>query len=476
MAVTRLRDLDWITIKYKDIVALIAILVLLVIVGGGGFLFMRWRGNPQVQAERAISRAQKLVDGLDNPGLDPALRPTVNQSRTMLAQSRAEYGAGRYPKARQIATDVIETLKDLQGTSPASQKFATLVDMEGSVEIKRTGQHLFSGAKEQMILEDGDIVRTSQGSYAKIKYHNGQFQIIAPDSLVVIQALSSSPDGASRVEVALKQGFVETQTPETMTPRDESIIATDSTRVRPAPASRVAVAQLPTGDVATSIFSGSSQIEAGGRSQRVDAGLTGVSVLTTASGAATTEALVAPPVAEYPKDQQILRVEDPARTPLTFQWKGGSGGPVRFQISARPLFSSLLTPEQVIRENRLTVEGLPAGTYFWRVKSEGEASKTYWSPIYRFRLLQIYQRPKIQRDLKLIVDATAIGDGVILQGSTDPGVSVSVNDLEIPVNADGSFSKIFLFSDVGTQSVQVRAFDDEGNEKFWRKQFQSVAY
>ena len=74
------------------------------------------------------------------------------------------------------------------------------------------------------------------------------------------------------------------------------------------------------------------------------------------------------------------------------------------------------------------------------------------------------------------MDATPIGDGLILQGSTDPGVSVSVNDIEIPVSADGTFSKIILFADVGTQTVHVRAFDDEGNEKIWRKNFQSVAY
>jgi Glucodextranase, domain B len=74
------------------------------------------------------------------------------------------------------------------------------------------------------------------------------------------------------------------------------------------------------------------------------------------------------------------------------------------------------------------------------------------------------------------VDATPIGDGVILQGLTDPGVSVSVNDLEIPVNTDGSFSKIILFGEPGGHSIVVRAFDNEGNEQVWRKQFRPSAY
>ena len=201
-----------------------------------------------------------------------------------------------------------------------------------------------------------------------------------------------------------------------------------------------------------------------------------MSVVSSATGIAAPSPLVAPPVVEFPHDQQILRVDDPVRHPVTFEWQTTGTAGVRFQLSARPLFSSLITPEQTLTANRLTVDGLPAGTYYWRLRSEGDPKRSFWSPIYRFRLLQIYQRPKIQRDLRLTVDATPIGDGLILQGSTDPGVSVSVNDIEIPVSADGTFSKIILFADVGTQTVHVRAFDDEGNEKIWRKNFQSVAY
>ncbi len=475
MAKGRVRDLDWITVRYKDIFALIGVLVAVVAIGGGAFIYWRWHGNPQIQAERALTRAERMIETMDTPNLTAEVRATINQARNMLNQGRAEYQARHYPKALSIAKDVLATLKNIQIASPSAQKYAVLVDTEGSVEVKRTGQHLFSGAKEQMILEDGDIVRTGQNSYAKIKYHNGQVQIVNPDSLVVIQVMFTTSDGANRIEVALKQGFVETQTPKDMTPKDESIIATESTKVRPAPASRVGVAQTASGQVVTSVYSGSTEIEAAGQKETVEAGVSGASIITTSSGFSPRETLIAPPSAEYPKDQQVLRVDDPVRQTINFEWTGGTSK-AEFQISAKPLFSKLLAPDQLVTGGKITVDGLPAGTYYWRVRSEGPQKKTYWSPIYRFRLLQIYQRPKIKRDIKLTVDVTPIGDGVIIQGSTDPGVSVSVNDIEIPVNTDGTFSKIFLFSDVGTQTVQVRAFDDEGNEKIWRKQFQSVAY
>lgn len=470
------RELDWFTVRYKDIALVVFGLLATAVIVGGAFFYWRYQGNPQVRAERAIARAQKSLDSLDTPDAAAGAKSSIEQARTMLAEARAEYSQTHFAKALTIAGDALETLKNARSASPQSQKFAVLVFTEGSVEVKRIGQHLFSTAKDNMILEDGDIVKTGQSSYARIKYHNNQFQIVSPDSLVVIQALSDNAAGGSRIEVALKQGKVETQTPDTMTAKDESVIVTETTRIRPARASRVGVAQESSGQVLTAVLSGTSEVEAAGRRESVEAGATGVSIITSATQFAAPEPLISPPSAEFPKDLQIIRVEDPARHPLSFEWKGGATKAARFQLSAKPLFSTLLTPEREVSGSSMTVDGLPAGTYYWRIRSASSDSKAFWSPIYRFRILQIFQRPRIERELKLTVDPIPIGDGVIIQGGSDPGVSVSVNDLEIPVNADGTFSKIVLFSDVGTQSVQVRAFDDEGNEKIWRKSFQSVAY
>jgi hypothetical protein len=470
------RELDWFTVRYKDIFLVAFGILAFAAIAGGAFSYWRYQGNPQVRAERAIAKAQKALDALDTPDATAGAKSSLVQARTMLAEARSEYASGHFAKALTIAGDVLETLKNARSASPQSQKFAVLVSTEGSVEVKRIGQHLFSTAKENMILEDGDIVKTGQSSYARIKYHNNQFQIISPDSLVVIQALSGNASGGNRIEVALKQGKVETQTPDTMTAKDESVIVTETTRIRPAPASRVGVAQESSGQVVTAVLSGTSEVEAAGKRESLQAGSTGVSIITSATQFTAPEPLISPPAAEFPKDLQIIRVDDPAHHPLSFEWKGGATPTTVFQLSSKPLFSTLLTPEREVKEGTITVDGLPSGTYYWRVRSAGSATKAFWSPIYRFRILQVYQRPRIQRELKLTVEPTPIGDGVIIQGATDPGVSVSVNDLEIPVNADGTFSKIVLFSDVGTQAVQVRAFDDEGNEKIWRKSFQSVGY
>lgn len=477
MAAKRGRDVDWVMIRYRDVLTILALVVVLGGGLGGGFFYWRHSTNPQVKAERAIAKAQQLIEALDSPQASEAVRQNLVQARASLEQARSEYSAQRYPRAYALANDLVNTLRDLKTVSPGAERLAVLLSQEGTVEVKKANQHLFSSAKENMLLEDGDIVKTSRSSYAKIKYPNGQFQTISPDSLVVIQALSVTAAGGSRVEVALKQGRVETITSAEMRPSDESVIAAGNTVIRPTADSRVGVSQQEGGDTQTSVFQGASQVESGGQVQRVEAGATGMAVITSSTGGfLSTSTLVAPPSVISPRDQQVLRVDNPTATPILFEWRTGMSPDVVFQLSAKPLFSSLLTSEQTLKGERVTVDGLPAGSYYWRVRSTGPDDKTYWSPTNRFRIIQVLQRPRVQRDLRLEVEATPIGDGVILKGRTDPGVSVSVNDLELPVGADGSFSKIELFSDRGSQPVQVRAFDEEGNEKIWRKVFQSAAY
>jgi len=477
MPAKRGRDVDWVMIRYRDVLTIVALVVLIGGGLGGGYFYWRHSTNPQVKAERALTKAQHLIESLEGPDASEAVRQSLVQARATLEQARAEYTAQRYPKAFALANDLVNTLKDLQNTNPSSQRLAVLVSQEGTVEVKKANQHLFSSAKENALLEDGDIVKTSRSSYAKIKYPNGQYQTISPDSLVVIQALSVTAQGGSRVEVALKQGRVETVTSEAMTPADESVIKAGNTQIRPGGGARVGVSQTEGGETTTSVFTGSTQVESGGHTERVEAGATGVSVITAASGGFLgTTSLVAPPSVVSPRDQQVLRVDDPAHTPISFEWRAGGTPEVVFQLSAKPLFSSLLTTEQTLKGERITVDGLPAGSYYWRVRSTGAEDKTYWSPTNRFRIIQVFQRPRVQRDLRLEVEATPIGDGVILKGRTDPGVSVAINELEVPVSADGTFSKIELFGDKGSQPVQVRAFDEEGNEKIWRKVFQSAAY
>lgn len=461
-------DLDWFTIKYKDIYTVILVSVLIVGSGVGGFLYWRWAGNPEGKAERTLAKARKLIDSQDKPDLRPEDRNTILQARSTYALADGAYREKKFSQAYEMATDLVETLSALKDRTNFLAKFALLQDVEGQVEVKKSGQHLFSSGKENLPLESGDIVKTGKDGSCRIKYHTGLINVVNQDTLMVIQ-ISINPTGGSKIQTTVNEGTVEMQTPGNLKDNEKSVLAGRNTKVTTPADSRAAITQdKGSGKTRTALMAGSGTVE--GPQGQTQILTQGTAIEATETGLGTLQALIAPPVPESPLDGEILRSQDPARTPVTLQWTGGTSG-ARVQVSGKALFSKLLG-EKVVREGKLTLEGLPAGTYYWRLRSPGDDASTYWSSTRKFRIMQIYQTPRIKRELKLNVESTPIGDGVILQGSTDPGVSVSVNDLEIPVNADGAFNKIVLFGDLGTQQVQVRAFDDQGNEKITHLKFQ----
>ncbi len=434
----------------------------------------KFSGNPQTKADRAIAKADRLLNELDTVDAPTEQRQALQQGKATLSQANAEYKLGNYEQALTIALDLSDTLDVLKIQRGVVLQNATLQEVEGAVEVKHKGQHLFGPGRKNLGLSTGDIVKTGKDGFARIRYHTGITTTIQPDTLMVIQ-IGKNPQGGDRIHNLVQEGTVQVEIPETMGPNDESIISTDSAEIKAPADSRVEVAQSKTtGATSVSAYKGLIEVESvTGEKKFLEQNK---SITTTPQGLGAVRSLLGPPAIISPRDGEILRVEDPTLQPFALTW-ADSRSAVRFQISGKPLFSALLTPERTVSGNSVQLQGLPQGMYYWRLRAVGDDDRTHWSKIHRFRIMQEYKRPQIERDLSLTVNHTLIGDGIILQGKTDAGVHVSVNNLEIPVNADGSFSKIYLFRASGTQMVVVRAFDEEGNEApIWRKQFQSSAY
>ena len=63
-----------------------------------------------------------------------------------------------------------------------------------------------------------------------------------------------------------------------------------------------------------------------------------------------------------------------------------------------------------------------------------------------------------------IEDVYVNGNILILKGRTEPGVRLDVDGQNIPVNADGSFSRSVTHPRVGVVSVVATAVDAAGNQ------------
>ena len=52
----------------------------------------------------------------------------------------------------------------------------------------------------------------------------------------------------------------------------------------------------------------------------------------------------------------------------------------------------------------------------------------------------------------------------MIEGKTEPGATVFINEEEVNVEANGHFKKLISFSKTGVNSIVVKAIDAAGNQ------------
>lgn len=463
-------SVEWVTFRYRDVYLIVGIISTLIILGIGAILWYHYKGNPRSKAEIKIAKAEKKYSEIENLG--EVSKSNLNIAKENIDKAKSAFEKGNYGSAANFAAEALEILKNI---NVDNENFATFAELDGTVEIKKANAHIFKVAKKGDFLSEGDIVKTSQGASGKIKYPNGEYHDLSPDSYIIIQNLKKKPGGGTVVKARLEQGTVEKQTPPDMNPNDESIIETANAKFKSGPSSRLSIERAEGKGTKAKALAGEIEAQIGSEVRKLNALNTGILFDVSDSGAVNTSELTSPPNPINPRADQIIQLEDPISAIITFEWSSQDNLPTKFQLSSKPIFlkNSIIKEIDAIKKNQVQLKGLIPSTYYWRIRVEGDEDKCYWSTSQKFKILQKVKAPKIERKLKLEVKYTLLGDGVILRGSTNPGVHISVNDIEISVNADGSFNKIVLFSDLGRQDIVVRAFDDQGNESIWHKEFSS---
>jgi hypothetical protein len=468
---SRKQPIDWVTFRYKDIILIIAIVIGLIALAIGGIYFWRVSGSPKYKAEMKIKSAEKKLAEVEL-NAPPNAKTNLEQVRQKIETAKESFSKEHFKEASEHAGQAIEILKDIGMNT--GQKFAVIIDTEGTVEVKKANQHIFSPARENMLLGEGDMLKTASKSSARVKYFTGEYHIVNQDTFAIIQNLGTKPGGGNIVKTKIESGAVEKQTPADMSPQDESILETENAKFRSGPSSRIAVQKSETGGTQAQAMSGVTQVQTGSETKELNAQTSAIEIAISQQGGVQMGELVSPPAPVQPRNEQILQLEDTVNTPILFEWTNPPGKSVQLQVATKPLFQkNIMLDKKGILQNKFMIRGFAPSTYYWRVRIEGDESKCYWSSAQRFRIIQKLKAPKLERNLKLEVAATPLGDGAIIRGSTNPGVHVSVNDIEISPNADGTFSKIVLFTDIGSQIIIVRAFDDQGNEKLWQREFKS---
>ena len=461
---------EWVTFRYRDVYLIVGIIASLVVLGVGAVIWYQYAGNPRSKAEMKIKKAEDKYAEVAQGEISS--KSNLQMAKDNIEKAKAAFEKQNYGTAASLAAEALEILKNMRVDEG---HYATIAELDGTVEIKKANAHIFKVAKKGDFVQEGDIVKTGSGSSGKIKYPNGEYHDLYPDSYIIIENLTKKAGGGTLVRTKLEQGTVEKQTPADMNPNDESVLETKNAKFTSGPASRLSVERSEGKGAKAKVLSGEVEAQIGSETRKLNASARGISVNISEMGSVNISELTPPPTPVQPRPDQIIQLEDPTSATLTFEWDNPAKTATRFQLSSKPIFqkNSIITEKAQMTENNIKMKGLVPGTYYWRIRTEGDEDKCYWSTSQKFKIVQKLKTPKIERNLKLEVSWTSLGDGVIIRGKTNPGIHVSVNDIEISMNSDGSFNKIVLFSELGNQVVVVRAFDDQGNEKIWQKSFAS---
>jgi len=154
------------------------------------------------------------------------------------------------------------------------------------------------------------------------------------------------------------------------------------------------------------------------------------------------------------------------------QWEPSRASAVQVQVADNPLFARGIVLDTTASGHSVNAGALRDGTYYWRLRAAG-GQGSFWSAPTRFGVLQAAPESKPPADWALEVEATPAGDSVLLKGSIKPKARVTVNDVEVAVDRDGSFLGTFSLPARGPKGrpVVVCAFDDKGHEKSWERYF-----
>lgn len=457
-------DIDWYLISI-DRLKQIGLVVLILLLGGGAWWFYaKNKGTPRYTAESAISDARQALNSLAASAQLNAHRAEFDRASKKLDDAGAHFTAGRFAEAQGAAVESQTISRTALSGGDARENDAQFLTVEGDVQFqKSTGDWKRADARTPLF--NGDWVKTGDDSSAELIFSNGSLYTIGPNALLEIYATVSGTSSKKTNAVQMKVGSVEVATSD-----DASTVRTPGSQVVVDSESTTQVGVDKTNN-ATSVVSmkGSTTVQPaapGGEGVKL---ASGEKISATQEGALSeVKKLALPPALQTPPDNAVFQLSPGAQVEFAWQAQAGTGG-YQLQVSRSRLFTTLeinAKRQKTAARARVSSEG----AFYWRVASIGPDGETGpFSPFRRFRVSGSGRGPStIPGDttpppkLQLKAPFSVGSEFYIIEGMTDPGSTVFINDEEVDVESNGHFKKIVSFKRIGRNVVVVKAVSPSG--------------
>ncbi len=471
-------NFEWLVIRVETIYKILVVAVVLLAGGLGWYFYKKSLGtNSEKDAQECVGKAEAALEKAKR-GMDAQRMSLLGPVYNDLAVARDALKNKEFAAVCPAANKVLAGVSVLTNTTTDTPQ-AIVDDLSGTVMVKKSASPDYITMNRGMALSEGDIIRTSSGSEALIRYPDGTKQNIGPDTIYQIRTLSRTEKGLS-IKSFVEKGSASFDRPATSSKDNNFNLATaQDVNAALQPGTRGAITENPdtkTTDIA--IFQGTGTVTHNNQTQELSAGSKGT--ITAGSAPMVLTELPKQPTLIIPADMQVITTAPDESRIVVFQWSSPTGKhPYQFQIGADPFLSKdrLLTEQSDLKESTLSLK-LPPGsnTYYWRVREadpkapagEGGIGRYIWSYTYAFKViaqLKPVSGSGPAPDLTLLCKLFQFsGDTVLVTCEVTPGLTVTINEQEVDVS-EGRCQKMVSFNQPGIHNILVRAFDNYGNEK-----------
>ncbi len=462
-------QVEWFNVSYRSVVTAV-VLVVAVAGGGGGYWFYTRYLAPRGAARSALVRADSRLAEAAELEDEGRVAELVGSAQEALDEARNQFGTSDYKNAQFTAilseNFSLQALSLARGKKEESQG-VTLQAVDGDVRVKKAGQFSWEAAKAGDILQVGDQVKTSSRGSARLLYFDGTATSIEPGSLLEIRDLYEDPvTKVRRVKEKLTWGEVQASTQKRNVSGSYHEVATEKVAARADEPGEFRVSfdqQRQTSIV--DVFDGRIEVQTSGSKATVDAG---ERIQAKADGSLSVKQdLPGVPRLLTPSDQRVFVFDDPAKESLTLSWEPVAGaGLYQLMISDRQLFAEPLYDAQR-SDDKATIEGIPPGSYHWKVAAitEGGVRGPFSEPRgFRVSEQRILDRTDNDPPRLEITEFVAVGQMVVINGETEPGATLWVDNNKIDVYRDGGFNAVVRLQREGLNEVVLVAQDNAGNE------------
>jgi hypothetical protein len=472
----KLGRFDWFTVSYSTIIAWIFIVIIIIGAGIFAYYFYVRNPSPEEQAERAITKAEKLISEIRT---EQAGRATsLDKPLEYLMEAKKFRDQGNFIQAKRLAEEsqkYSQEILDSFRQGEEGEQRAYLTSVEGRIEVKRKGAVDWIEGKEGMPLSAGDLVKTASNSTSHIMFFDHSSYILRSSTMIAIQESYEDPfSRARRVTVKIDFGAVDLTTGKKNVPGSSSTIASPTTKAIVGEESNAALSFNQNSSVTSfSLYSGSANINAGNQKIPV-APLEEVKITKNETVSSKVKILLSPILLRPANEEQFL-FENPEERSIDFIWQHiKEAQSYNLEISQTSLFAQPILVRRGISENKFSLGNFSEGIYYWRVSAFASGrGESKFSDIYKFRIRKISKRLSSEDTTPPVLEVDelkVLGNIILIFGKTEPDVLLTINNKRVDVDSDGAFKDVIELHKLGKNTLIITAQDPSGNKEVLEKE------